>query len=194
MVFATLLSLNCQISGWRPHEAFACIIMRVYKGNIEEECKNLSAVICFWCPGKTDGSWSLSAPSVYPGVLQPLSYPVPGAWLPVLEDSYNMVQQCHFGSGCWERAVRGLQVDLHPLPWRCTRLRPFLLAVAWEASVFYACLCLDLKIFFSKQKTTKTRSNRPFNLLSRQISTCSRLRRMLTLRAHLCMSGEFLNL
>jgi len=46
-------------------------------------------------------------PECAQGVLQPFPCPIPVAWLPVLKESYSMVQGCLAGSGCWGRASVG---------------------------------------------------------------------------------------
>lgn len=73
-------------------------------------------LFCFPCPGKMDDGWSLPGSWMHSRVLQFLPFPVSGPWLPVLKDSYSMEQWCHFGSVCWERAVKGPCEDLQPLP------------------------------------------------------------------------------
>lgn len=147
------------------------LLFAVYKANVEEQSKNCSAVVLFLMSSK-DRRWLKSARALN-ALRGCATSSLPRSWGFSCLYSRTATIWCSGVSlgHCQERAVRVLWGGTPPLPLGTAfRLTPLLLMVPSQVSVFYAYLCLDPKILFSKQKTTKTLSNRSFYLLLRQIS------------------------
>lgn len=165
MVLATWQSLNCQISGWKPCEAFAGItrvtcflhllpasdnlyllLFAMHEENDEEQCKNLTAVIVFVMSRKN--RWWIKSVTALNAVRCSASSTLPCSW-GLAACNQGQLQNgaaVSLSGQTVGKELRDHYGGLYLLPCELHSGLGPCSCLSLERSVFYACFCLSALI------------------------------------------------